>query len=124
MEFNYNKVNICAMAFGKVQESTESGEVKRYIGVGSSYILGVNLTKSELERIYDRTLDKDPEYTGTQESDGKQVPYIRLDFITRTDPTVCNGIEMTSKLVFFLRKEARYNRDKYKVQVIDKYGRT
>ena len=124
MEFNYNKVNICAMAFGKVQESTEGGEVKRYIGVGSSYILGVNLTKSELESIYDRTLDKDPEYTGTQESDGKQVPYIRLDFITSTDPTVCNGIEMTSKLVFFLRKEARYNRDKSKVQVIDKYGRT
>ena len=124
MEFNYNKVNICAMAFGKVQESTEGGEVKRYMGVGSSYILGVNPTKSELESIYDRTLDKDPEYTGTQESDGKQVPYIRLDFITRTDPTACNGIEMTSKLVFFLRKEARYNRDKSKVQVIDKYGRT
>ena len=61
MKFNYNKVNICAMAFGKVQESSEGGEVKRYMGIGSSYILGVNPTKSELESIYDRTLDKDPE---------------------------------------------------------------
>lgn len=119
-----NKTGFTFMAFGKVSESNEGGEVKRYMGVGSSYILGVNPTKAELEKIYNRTIDNDPEYTGTQESDGKQVPYIRLDFITRTDPKVCNGIEMTSKLVFFIRKEARYNRDKTKVQVIDKYGRT
>ena len=119
-----NKTGFIFMAFGKVSESNEGGEVKRYMGVGSSYILGVNPTKAELEKIYNRTIDNDPEYTGTQESDGKQVPYIRLDFITRTDPKVCNGIEMTSKLVFFIRKEARYNHDKTKVQVIDKYGRT
>ena len=32
--------SICAMAFGKINESTESvGEIKRYIGIGSSYIL-------------------------------------------------------------------------------------
>ena len=34
MKFNFNIANICAMAFGKVQESIEGGEVKRYIGVG------------------------------------------------------------------------------------------
>lgn len=119
-----NKTGFVFMAFGKVSESSEGGEVRRYMGVGSSYILGVNPTKAELEKIYDRTIENDPVYTGTQESDGKQVPYIRIDFITRTDPKVCNGIEMTSKLVFFIRKEARYNRDKSKVQVIDKYGRT
>ena len=100
------------MAFGKVQESTEGGEVKRYIGIGSTYILGVNPTKEELEKIYGRAVETAPEYTGVQEVEGKQVPYVRLDFITRTDPTVCNSIEMTSKLVFFLRQEARYN--KYK----------
>ena len=122
---NNTDKNFCFMAFGKVSESTEgSGEIKRYIGVGSSYILGVNPSKDELEKIYERSIEKDPEYTGMQESNGSQVPYVRLDFITSVDSEVCNGIEMKSKLVFFLRKEARYNRDKSKVQVIDKYGRT
>lgn len=125
MEKIYMGSSICAMAFGKVSESTEgSGEIKRYIGVGSSYILGVNPSKEELEKIYERSIENAPEYTGTQESNGSQVPYIRLDFITAVDPEVTNGINMKSKLVFFLRKEARYNRDRSKVQVIDKYGRT
>lgn len=122
---NNTQSNAVFMAFGKVSESAEgSSDIKRYIGVGSSYILGVNPTKAELEKIYDRTIENEPEYTGTQESDGTQVPYIRLDFITGVDPEVNNGIEMKSKLTFFLRKEARYNRDRSKVQVIDKYGRT
>ena len=117
--------NICAMAFGKVSESTEgSGEIKRYVGIGSTYILGVNPNKEELEKIYERTIENEPEYTGVQDSNGTQVPYIRLDFITAVDPEVTNGIDMKSKLSFFIRKEARYNRDKTKVQVIDKYGRT
>lgn len=117
--------NYAFMAFGKVAESTESsGNIKRYVGLGSTYILGVNLSKEELEKIYDRTIENDPQYTGTQESNGVQVPYIRLDFITAIDPEVHNGINMKSKLVYFIRKEARYNRDKSKVQVIDKYGRT
>lgn len=120
-----NEKNYCFMAFGKVTESTEgAGEIKRYIGVGSSYILGINPSKEELEKIYDRTIENDPTYTGTQESNGVQVPYIRLDFITSVDPDVNGGIQLKSKLVFFLRKEARYNRDRTKVQVIDKYGRT
>ena len=117
--------NICAMAFGKVSESTEgSGEIKRYVGIGSTYILGVNPNKEELEKIYGRTIENEPEYTGVQDSNGTQVPYIRLDFITAVDPEVTNGIDMKSKLSFFIRKEARYNRDKTKVQVIDKYCRT
>ena len=99
-----NKTGFIFMAFGKMSESNEGGDIKRYVGIGSSYILGVNLTKAELENIYNRTIDNDPVYTGTQESDGKQVPYIRLDFITKTDPKVCDDIEMTSKLVFFIRK--------------------
>lgn len=121
---NSNKTNFVFMAFGKAVQSTEGSEIKRYIGVGSSFILGVNPSKTELENIYNRTIENDPEYTGTQVSDGKEVPYIRLDFITKTDASTCNDIEVISKLVFFLRKEARYNRDKSKVQVIDKYGRT
>lgn len=116
--------NFVFMAIGKVAESKEGSSIKRYIGIGASHVLSVNPTKAEMEELYGRTVDNDPEYTGTQESNGEQVPYVRLDFITQTDPNACNGIDMKSKLVFFLRKEARYNRDKTKVQVIDKYGRT
>lgn len=122
---NNLKSGICFMAFGSAKESSEgTSEIKRYIGVGSSFILGVNPTKAELEKIYEREIENEPTYLGTQDSNGTQVPYIRLDFITAVDPTVTDGIDFKSKLVFFLRKEARYNRDKTKVQVIDKYGRT
>lgn len=125
MENLVNSNNACFMAFGKISESKDNGgDIKRYVGVGSSFILGVNPTKAELEKIYEREIENDPVYTGTQDSNGTQVPYVRLDFITQVDPAVTDGIDMKSKLVFFLRKEARYNRDKSKVQVIDKYGRT
>ena len=60
---NNTERNYTFMAFGKINESTESSnEIKRYIGLGSSYILGVNPTKAELEKIYERTIEKDPEY--------------------------------------------------------------
>lgn len=125
MENLVNSNNACFMAFGKISESKDnSSDIKRYVGVGSSFILSVNPTKAELEKIYEREIENDPVYTGTQDSNGTQVPYVRLDFITQVDPAVTDGIDMKSKLVFFLRKEARYNRDKSKVQVIDKYGRT
>ena len=40
MEKIYMGSSICAMAFGKVSESTEgSGEIKRYVGIGSTFIL-------------------------------------------------------------------------------------
>lgn len=114
------------MAFGKVNQSVESGvsSVKRFIGVGSSFVLGVNPTKAEMEKIYEREIENEPEYIGKQDSNGKQVDYVRIDFITQVDPEVSEGIDMKSKVSFFLRKEARINRDATKVQVIDKYGRT
>lgn len=121
---NKSNKNFTFMAFGKVKESTEGVKIQRYIGVAPTFILGVNPSKEELEKMYGRTVDNTPEYTGTQESNGVQVPYIRLDFITAVDSDNANGIDLKSKLTFFLRKEARYNRDKSKVQCIDEYGRT
>ena len=87
-------------------------------------VLATNPTKAELESLYNTTLDKDVEYTGTQNVEGKDVPYARIDFVVRTDAEKSNGIEMTTKISYFVRKEYRFNRDKSKVQVIDKYGRT
>ena len=114
--------NYAMMAFGKAQVSKEATEIKRYTGVGSVFVVGVNPNKAELEKLYDRELDKDPEYI--TEKDG--VTSARIDFIIKTDPTAkCNnGIELLTKFSMFIRNEYRFNKDKTKVQVIDKYGRT
>ena len=114
--------NFSFMAFGKTQVSKEATEIKRYTGVGSVFVVGVNPSKAELEKLYDRELDKDPEYL--TEKDG--VTSARIDFIIKTDPTAkCNnGIELLTKFSMFIRNEYRFNKDKTKVQVIDKYGRT
>ena len=119
-----NMKNFSFMAFSAGKESSEGGAIKRYIGVAPVKVLATNPTKAELESLYNTTLDKDVEYTGVQNNEGTNVPYARIDFVVRTDPEKSNGIEMTTKISYFVRKEYRFNRDKSKVQVIDKYGRT
>ena len=116
--------NFSFMAFSVGKESTEGGVIKRYIGVAPVKVLATNPTKAELESLYNTTLDKDVEYTGVQDNEGTKVPYARIDFVVKTVPEKSNGIEMTTKISYFVRKEYRFNRDKSKVQVIDKYGRT
>lgn len=118
-------VNKTFMAFATGKESTEGGSVKRYIGVAPVFVLAVNPSKLELSRIYDTEIEKDPEYLGeTQvgpEGDKYTVPQVRLDFILQTDEAKC-GISMKTKAPFYLSKEVRYNSDRTKVQVINKYG--
>ena len=114
------------MAFSKGTVSTEGNEIKRYIGVAPVYVLAVNPNKEQLEKLYNRSLDNAPEYISEIEvgEDKHKVPNVRLDFIVKTDVEKCGGVEFITKVSLFLRKEYRYNRDKTKVQVIDKYGRT
>lgn len=120
-----NRNNFAFMAFGKAQESTEGTVVKRYTGVAPVFVLGVNPNKTELEKIYNTELENTPEYISEIEvgDDHHKVTNVRIDFIVKTDSSKC-GIEMVTKIPFFLRKEYRVNRDGSKVQVIDKYGRT
>lgn len=126
MNKNNKKVGYAFMAFSKGTESKEGNAVKRYIGVAPVFVLAVNPNKAELEKLYNTQLENDPEYLGEVEvgEDKHKVQNIRLDFIVKTDAEKCGGIEFTTKVPFFIRKEYRYNRDKTKVQVIDKYGRT
>lgn len=117
------------MAFGQGQISTEGTSIKRYIGVASVNILAVNPSKAELEKLYGRTLDNEPEYLGETEINGNKVKHVRLDFIVKADPEkYLDGnnqpIDFTTKVSLFLRNAYRYNKDNNKVQVIDKYGRT
>lgn len=103
---------------GKTQESTETQEFERYIGLGSSYVLAVNPNKAELEKIFGREVANEPEYVVDTEN-GKEA---RIHFIVRTDPEQCNGIEITNRLMFTLQNSPAYTEDKSLVQVIDEFG--
>ena len=61
------KTNFVFMAFAKGAESKEGNAVKRYIGVGSVFVLSVNPNKAELEKLYNTQLENDPEYLGEVE---------------------------------------------------------
>lgn len=121
-------INFAFMAFSKGTESTEGNVIKRYTGVAPVFVLGVNPSKAELEKIYNTQIENDPEYIGEievgDEGNKHKVQNVRLDFIVKADPEKCVGIDFTTKVSLFIRNEYRYNRDHTKVQVIDKYGRT
>lgn len=103
--------------------STDVAEFQRYIGVAPVYINAVNPTKKELEGLYGTTVENEPKYLGEIDVEGKKVSNVRIDFIVTVDEKVVET-PLRTKISFFIRNEYRYNRDKTKVQVIDKYGRT
>ena len=117
-----SRTNKLFMAVAKGR-STDVTEIKRYIGVAPVFINAVNPTKKELEGFYNTTIDNEPKYLGEVEVNDKKIPNVRIDFIVTTDETVV-GTALRTKISFFIRNEYRYNRDRTKVQVIDKYGRT
>ena len=117
------KTNKLFMAFSSGSESVEESNIKRYIGIAPVSVLAVNPTKAELEAIYGRTLDKDVEYITEVEKDGVKTKQVRIDFIIATDP-IKSGIDLKTKMSFFIRGDFNYNKDASKVQVIDKFGRT
>lgn len=112
------------MAYSSGKESSEGIDIKRYIGVAPVFVIGVNPNNEELSKLYGFDIENIPEYTSNIEIDGNMIKSARIDFIIKTDVEKSNGIDLISKATFFLRKEFRYNKDKTKVQVIDKYGRT
>ena len=112
------------MAFSAGQVSKEGGASTKYIGVGSVTVDGINPAKKELEAMFHADLESDPTYTGVLEQNGKQVNYARVDVVLHTVPENNNGIDAITRMGLFIRDEFRYNRDRTKIQVIDKYGRT
>lgn len=116
------------MAFGKGNESTEGIQITRYTGVASVLVRGINPTKEELEKFYGRDIDNAPEYIGTADVNGEQVPQVRLDFLVEADPDKYKNaggqpIGLKSRVTLFLRKAHRVS-SAGKMQIIDKYGRT
>lgn len=117
------KTNKVFFAFGKVQESKEASDIKRYVGYAPCKILSVNPTAKELSEIYGRDIDKEPEYLSTVDKDGKQINVIRLDFYLKTIASKCNDIDIITKMTFFVRNSSMIS-SAGKLKVIDKYGRT
>lgn len=115
MEINNSYV---FLAIGKTQESTETQEFKKYVGVGSSFVVAVNPTKKEFEDIIGHEVANDPEYV-VDTDNGKEA---RIKFVVKTDPNTCNGVEIINQMMFTLRNAPAYNKDQTRVQVIDKYG--
>ena len=109
------------MAFSNGQASTEGSAIKRYTGVASVFVKGVNPNKEELEKFFERELDNDPEYVTTTEVDGENIPQVRIDVLVEADPDKYD-VDFKSRVTFFLRKRHIFTRDNSKVRVIDKYG--
>lgn len=108
----------------------ESIDIKRYIGVGAMFVKGVNPNKQESEKFYGREQENEPEYLGTIDDNGTQIPSVRISFLVELDTSLKdkNGNpkygdiqDFKSTVTFFLRKRFRFSKDG-KVQVIDKYG--
>lgn len=118
------KNNKIFMAFSTGKESAEEEEIKKYIGIAPVSVLAVNPSRSALESIYGNTIKDEPVYLSEIDQDDKKVQQVRIDFIIRTDKDRSNGIDLISKLSFFIRNSYRFNKDKSKIQIIDKYGRT
>ena len=121
----------------KANASSQGSEFKKYVGVASFRVLGVNPTKEELEKFYGREVQKDPEYLKDKidANDGDK-PYkqLRVTFMLQADLNYEDGKvikenaalkePLKTSVSFFLDSRYRFNGEKSKVQVIDKYGRT
>lgn len=111
------------LVIGKTHESVEAPEFKKYIGVGSSYVLAVNPTKDELEKITGYEIANPPQYT----NENDEVPNIRIDFVVKTDPEACKdakgeGIEAINHITFFLKNRQAISQNGEWCTVIDKFG--
>lgn len=129
------------MAIKANASSQGAGEFKRFVGVGSFRVLGVNPSKEELENFYGNSRETEPVYLSdaVDDRDGNK-PYkrLRVTFMIQADDPSNVSAEnketartnaalkepLKTTVSFFLDSRYFYNKDKTKVQVIDKYGRT
>ncbi|MBQ9391997.1 MAG: hypothetical protein IJU02_07420 [Lachnospiraceae bacterium] len=111
------------MGFSKGNVSTEGAELKRYVGVASVFVRGINPTKEELSKFFNREIENSVDYVGQLDTENGKVDTIRIDFLVEADKEKYPDVDLKSRVTIFLRKEARISKAGKK-QVIDKYGRT
>ena len=125
----------------KANASAQGASFKNYVGVGSFRVCGVNPTKEEMEKFFGRTFDKEPEYlkdmVDTQDNN-KPYKQLRVTYLIQADvPEDIDSKNKSSReanaaltepfkttISFFIDSRYSFNKEKTKVKVIDKYGRT
>ena len=108
------------IAQGTETKETQGG-ARLMTGLVPMMVVAVNPSKKELEAIYGRDLDKDPEYLSADEQGVKK---LRVDFIMKTvinDKLGCSE-EIITKVPFFLEDKPAYTSDESKVYVLNLYG--
>jgi hypothetical protein len=104
-----------------VETKETQGGARLMTGLVPMMVLAVNPSKKELEAIYNRDLDKEPEYLSADEHDVKK---LRVDFIMKTvinDKLGCSE-EIITKVPFFLEDKPAYTSDESKVYMLNLYG--
>lgn len=113
------------MAIAKGRESIEAQEFKRYIGVAPMFIEAINPNKAEHEELFSTTLDEAPVYIGTKsDNEGNEFQTARISIVFRPDTEKIGFNMPLVTMALFLENRPKYNSDKTKIQVIDKYGNT
>ena len=112
------------MGFGKSNEVSEGSSRKFYTGVENFKVTAVNPSKAEIEDIYGREINYEPEYLGTQnvqDSDGeREVDQIKIDFFLSNED-VDNPI--STKATFYVAK-THHKSQTEKIKVINDFGKT
>lgn len=109
-----------AIANGVETKETQGG-ARLMTGLVPMMVLAINPSKKELESIYGRDLEKEPEYISADEAGVKK---LRIDFIMKTvinDKLGCNE-EIITKVPFFLEDKPAYTSDGNKVYMLNLYG--
>ena len=110
------------MSISTGQETKETqGGARLMTGLVPMMVLAVNPSKKELESIYGRDLEKEPEYISADEAGVRK---LRVDFIMKTvinDKMGCKE-EIITKVPFFLEDKPAYNSDETKVSMLNLYG--
>lgn len=123
------------MAMKANASSQGGGDFKRFVGVGSFCVEGVNPTKAELEAFLGREVKNDPVYLKEdKDKEGKPFKRLRVCYMLHAKKEFIDGkpnktnaalpAPFKTTINFFLESRYQYNSDSTKVQVIDKYGRT
>ena len=109
-----------AIAQGIETKETQGG-ARLMTGLVPIMVVAVNPSKKELEAIYGRDLEKEPEYISADEAGVRK---LRIDFIMKTvinDKLGCNE-EIITKVPFFLEDKPAYTSDGSKVYMLNLYG--
>jgi len=92
-----------------------------FTGVAPFKVLAINPTKKQLEEIYGRDFEKEPEYLSADENNIKK---LRIDFILQTvkDDKLKVDIEEIVKHSYFLEDKPNIGKTSGKYQVVNLYG--